>query len=220
MMKTCTLHYNEDGFGPVGVFFTIVLLALLGVGGWYVYQFFAQPVGSATIPVNAPYKAPLPNSATYTDAAKIYSITYPVQRWDVKAQQAVNISIPLPALDGRLVNFLPIAPSDAGFGANGSFEVMAFNAPATTILTDAHHGTQQTLVQSLTINGYPALSQQNISTGGTTFTDDAYVISHNGVTIYFTFREKQGTSPDVQGFDATSELSDFHAILNGTKFLN
>lgn len=218
-MRT-VLRNNQNGFGPVSAFFTILLVILLGIGGWYVYRFFAQPAGSAVIPINAPYKAPLPNSATYTDAAKVYTLTYPVQRWEVKAQEAINISVPLPAIDGRLLNFLPIDPSDAGFGANGAFEVIAFNAPAAAVLHDAEHGSEQTPVQSLILNGYPALYQQSISTEGTSFTDDEYVISHNGVTLYFTFRQVQGSSEDVQGFDASSELPDFHAILNTAKFLN
>jgi hypothetical protein len=213
------LRNNEDGFGPAKAFFTILLLVLVGIGGWYVYRFFAQPVGSAVIPVNAPYKAPLPTSATYTDAANVYRLTYPVQQLEVKAQESINISIPLPALDGRVVNFLPIAPNDAGFGANGSFEFMAFSAPATTVLNYAEHGSEQTPVKSLTINGYPALYQQSISTAGTTFTDDEYAVSHNGVTVYFTFRQVQGTSEDVQGFDATAELPAYNSVIRSITFL-
>lgn len=208
------------GIGPVKAFFIVLGILVLIVGGWLLYRFLTGEPITAFIPIHAPHVTPPPTSATYTDKAGVYTLTYPVQRWNVAAQTAINISIPLPPIDGHVVSFLPVDPSDAGFGAAGQFYAMAFNASPVTILTDARHGTVQSTPRSLTINGYPALYQQDSSNIQTTFTDDEYAVYHNGVTVYFTFREQQGPSLDDDGFDATGYLNDYQSIVDSIRFHN
>lgn len=213
------IHTYEDGMGPVRTVFTILFVLALGVGGWFVYRFFAQPVTPVSIPINAPATHVKPLTTTYTDPAGVYRLTYPTN-WQVNAQTSIDESIPLPIIDNKVLNFIPPGPSDSGFGIAGLFNVIAFQATDATVLSDAQHGNQHPGVQSLTINGYPALYQQNISTLGLTFTDDEYTVYHNGVTVYFTFREKQGPAQDVPSFDMSSEVPDFTSIVKSITFLH
>lgn len=208
-----------DGPGPVKITFIVLGVIAVLVIGWFIYRFFAGPVTPTNIGLKAPVIKTPPTSATYTDDSKIYTITYPVQRWSAHEASALNLGIPLPPLDNKMVNFIPAYPVDSGYGAAGTLVLIGFKAPGATVLADAKNGSS-TGVKSMTIDGYPALYEQYVNTAGTTFTDDDYAVTHNGVTLYFTFRQEQGPSGDDEGFDATSYLPDVQTIVGSTKFLN
>jgi hypothetical protein len=144
---------------------------------------------------------------------------FPAQ-WSAKTQDADNLIIQLPTIDSEVVNFIPVVPSDSGFGIDGLISLTAYRSNPQTILNDNNIGTATVTSRTLNINGYEAIFAQKSNSGSPTSTDDEYAIYHNGVTLFFFFIEKQGASQYVQAYDESNELPDFNFIANSVKFLN
>lgn len=197
----------------------MISVIILSIFGYFVYRFIFQPVNPVSIPISAPPPAKPPQPGTYTDPSKTYSVMFPAQ-WSVKTQDADNLIIQLPTIDSEVVNFIPVAPTDSGFGIDGLISLTAYKSDPQTILNDNNIGISTVTSRTLNINGYEAIFAQKNNPGVPTSVDDEYAIYHNGVTLFLFFIEKQGASQDVQAYDESSELPNFNFIANSVKFLN
>ena len=170
------------------------------------------------------------NTKTYTDPSKIYSVSYP-SSWIVYQASGQGAQTPAPVIDKQAVTFTPPDSPKIGPNESNAIDISAYqSSDASAILKFNQSGNSNTSPQSLTINGYPALYQQFIESGSsssTTYTDDWYVVTHNGVTIAFWFRDKQDavTYPatpqnNTPAFDDSSIVPAFTTFVKSVKFLN
>jgi hypothetical protein len=227
------LKLDQEGFSGVEVFLGLVIVIILGFAGWYIYHVNHKTIvtnSSSTQTTSATGTAQAQTTKAYLDSSNVYSVQYPA-KWTVNEQQPGD-TIPAPLLDSQKVQFVPInAPElstvqSAGEVSSNGVDIYTYKSSnARSILNFWVTGNQQTSIKSLTLNGYSALYQQSISTAtptsGPSYTDDVYAVTHNGVTVLFTFREKQSAdSFGTPAFNATDTVPAFTALVKSVKFLN
>jgi hypothetical protein len=232
------LQKNESGFSVVEVVLVVVILALIGTVGWLVYKNHhktttaaitttstTKPVTSTKTTTATPVQpaSTLPTGAisttditgSYSYPGSIFTVSYP-SSWT-----ASGVSVPTAAAQpGILPTVVTITPPNAAQGETTGITVYK-SASLSNALTYAFVGNGTTVEnnQSLTINGLSAMYQQNVipgsSSGGQT--KDSYAITNGTYTVVLTF-ETIGTPNDPGGFNATSLLPEFNAIVNSVKF--
>jgi hypothetical protein len=95
MMKK--VRHNSKGFGALELVVILVVVGLLGFGGWYVWNSKkgADKPSSATQPTNGDQKspdeqeAPAEGWATYSNASPAFSFQHPVH-WTVAKEESSN----------------------------------------------------------------------------------------------------------------------------------
>jgi cytoskeletal protein RodZ len=221
---------DQGGFGGIEALLIIVVIFLLGLAGWYIYHVnhrttTTNTTNNSKTSGSAPTQ-PQTASRTYTDNAKVYSVSYP-EDWTV-SQQSFGDNIPATPLDTKVVKFTPNDAPDistvksSGVAQQNSVSIFAFKSSDTKSLLDSWiTGDKQSTPQNMSINDYSATYQQSSSTTAPTYTDDVYAITHNNETLVFTFREKQGTDgTGTPAFNATNTVPAFMALVKSVKFLN
>lgn len=226
------LKNDQKGFSAVEAVMLVVIVALIGTVGWMVYknQHKTAVTTTTTQPTqtssSSASRQPVSNTTTYTDSSKLFTISYPTS-WAVD-ESAINAETPYPLANKKRVELTPpnSPKSSDGVTPNAAF-VIAFKTNDTQgVLSNNSFGDKQISVQNLTINGYKALYNQDISTGATqspTYTEDRYAVTNNGITLLFSFREKQGAYEGVSSvpsFDTANTVPDFTALVKSVKFLN
>lgn len=223
------LKNNQKGFSAIEAIMLVVIVALIGAVGWMVYKdrhkttvttTTTQPTKTSSTPTS---QQPTANTTTYTDSSKLFTISYPTS-WAVD-ESAINAETPYPLANKKRVKLTPpnSPKSSDGVTPNAVFVIAFKTSDIQGVLSHNSFGDKQTSTQSLTINGYQALYNQDISTGATespTYTEDQYVVTNNGATLLVTFREKEGSYNSVPAFDVTSTVPDFTALVKSVKFLN
>jgi hypothetical protein len=227
---------NQKGFTAVEGLLIILTLAVIGFGGYYVYHtnHKAKTASVSTSGANNSASGSTKSTAanpyagwnSYTDVSKLFSVMYP-SGWTAANPQE-HADTPFTLADPNVIIFTAVNTSNT---SPIEVDVLAFStSDVQSVLSKDSYGEQQSTPQSMTINGYQALYGQDIETGanGTnpTYTDDQYAVAHNGVTLSFSFREKQGNDENVGAanasgaFDHTSIVPDFNLIAKSVKFLN
>lgn len=227
------LRPAEAGFTFVEGMLILAAIAVVALGGWLVYQHehsattpAAAATGSSTsLTTKPPAKQAM---TTFTDDSKTFTIAYPAN-WTNTERQPGEVPNTFPLLDPEIMY---VTPHDAPNIANGSFGgaitpnsiiVTAFaSGNDRSILNSYASGNEQTTPRSLTIDGYAALyqqSRQTLAATPPTYTDDVYVVTHDGVTLLFLFTQQQGGGQGSSEFNATSTVPAFMALVYSVKFL-
>jgi hypothetical protein len=221
---------NQNGFGAIAALLIVVVIIVIGLVGWLVYRNQHQ-----TTPANAVAAAKTASTSsqtttqstkTYTDPGKLYSVSYP-GTWTTTSSR-INADSAIALADPNLSLLVPVnaPPTSTQSASPNGVDIIAFSTSDTqAALTQRTFGDNKPTPKSLTVNGYSALYQQDIAANPKqlpTYTDDQYAITHDGVTLVFEFREKQGSNAASSSFtfNVTSTVPAFTAIVQSVKFLN
>lgn len=229
---------QQSGFSAVEVVIAIVIVGLVGVAGWLVYEdhhktttpvvLTKQKTTSSTkatpavdntkttstqLPTGAISKTGITGSYTYPN--QYFSIAYPSE-W-VPAEVSIP---PTASQPGILSTIVTITSPNAAQAETASITVYkAITLSNALSYAFQGNGTSVENSQSLTINGYSAMYQQNVISGSGSYTDDSYAVTNNHYTVVFSFRVSQTYNGEVV-FNATNLLPDFNAIVTSIKFNN
>ncbi len=217
------MRKNQRGFGAVELLIILVVVGIVGFGAWYVGKHGNKSATNITSSSTNSSKTTTPATKTYTDNSKTYTLEYP-KTWTTSEQKPGSAAAVADLLNLLETEFTP--ENSPAIGSNPSTPnmagVIAFKSSDTqTILNTYVSGDGQTTPQSLTINGYRAMYQKAIATKYLSYTDDIYAVTHNGVTLLFQFREKQGSGANgTPAFDATNTVDAYTTLVKSVKFLN
>jgi Tfp pilus assembly major pilin PilA len=226
------IRKNETGFSVVEVVLVLVIVCLISAVGWLVYKNHNK-TNNSTVTANATKantsaqtkNSQAPATKTYSDQSKTFTVQYPAS-WTTGELKPGNAAYSVNAdlLDAMEMDFIPSnAPSvNSKSPSPNLVRVIAFKSnDAQAILSAYVTGDGNTSPQNLTVNGYKAMYQQSGSASSLTYTDDAYAVTNNGVTVLFDFREKQGSDAyGASAFDATSTVPDYTDLVKSIKFTN
>lgn len=224
---------NEKGFGAVEAVLIIVIIVLIGAVGYLVYKNHHKTpakVVTVTKTVTAAPKSTTTTTSTtktYTDPSSTYSLVYP-NTWTV-AQSGAGDQPPATVINKLETTFTAPGAPDIATNDPNTINVIAYQTSDEASIFKFYASGTSTTPENLTINGYPAMYQQSVvdSSGGSSYTDDNYVVTNNGVTIDFNFREQQGAityaaSPqdNVPAFNDSSLVPAYASLVKSVKFLN
>jgi hypothetical protein len=233
---------NETGFSTVEVVLVLVIVGLIGVVGFMVYknQHKTKTTPLATSTSSSQTKTPAkttvaaPATIAYTETSKTYTLNYP-NDWTVKEQSNSNRMTGGDTLvDATAPVFIP-ANLPPGAAGKTVVYVDTFSGDMKTIFKTETYGEavggvkgEPYNAKALTINGYDALYHQEVVNPNTipdqgwSSTTSYYAISHNGVAVVFSFREKftPGKSNTSVAYDVTSDDAAFTSLVKSIKFTN
>lgn len=86
---------NQRGFGAVEIIIIVVVLALIGVGGWYVWQTQTKPPQNQTQDTPNGQTTPPKTTETFSDSRVPFTFEYP-KGWTVKVDERLKEGQPLP----------------------------------------------------------------------------------------------------------------------------
>jgi len=128
-----------------------------------------------------------------------------------------------------LKSFPAFTPSNLSAGAlnRDNVQVIVFKTDDPKKLLDLYRGggVQNIASKAMTINSYSAAYYQDVrpttKSGNDMlgYTDDYYAVTHNGLTLLFSFREKQ-TDTSTSSFDSTNIVPTYTELVKSVKFLN
>jgi len=178
---------NNKGFGAIGVLAIVVVLALVGGAGVYVWHHnhdkktstTASSTTGSTSTTGTTKPAPTPDPYAgwkpYTNPGKTYSLKYPNAWQTFNNGETPKVSVDL-----------------EGFGPQSNSTLVSVASTKSTEAPRAYilsrDQTPNTITEkNLTIGGYPAYYQES---GDSTYTDLIYAISHDGLIVTVTMIEK------------------------------
>lgn len=216
---------NQKGFSVVEGLLILIVVGLLAFVGWYVYHTkrTSSPTKTSTTPT-------LTQTTTkdYTDTSGTYSLKYPSD-WTVKEQP--DDSAWDPSLPAHLKSLPAFTPSNLSAGASNDLttdnvQVIAFRSDDPEKLLKLYRGGGVNISpKATTINGYPVSYYQDVQpttksgNGSLGYTDDYYAVTHNSITLLFSFREKQ-TDTSTSSFDSSNIVPAYTELVKSVKFLN
>jgi prepilin-type N-terminal cleavage/methylation domain-containing protein len=223
------LHKNQQGFTFVEVLLVILILAVIGFGGYYVWhtQHMAKPIATVTSTKTTGSTSTKPtttlptgsistttNTNSYTYPGGYFSLTYP-GNWIASAFS----DPPAASQPGILATGLTITPPNSTQGETTGITVYK-GVSLSNALRETFVGNDLTAAntQSLTINNYQAMYQTE--SAGTDSTDDVYALTDGTYTVVFDFRVTQTADQSIglSGFNLISLLPEFNAIVTSIKF--
>ena len=207
---------DQKGFSAVELLLVLAVVVVIGVVGLLVYSKHNK---TKTVSATTTSSSTSIASGTYKDPDNAYTLTYP-SGWIVKQISSHGQDL------AASVSFTPPNAPTSG-STKVSATVSEFKSSNLTGVFDTETDTGGSAPalqpQSLTINGYKALYDQDVeqtTTGvdaapGTTA--DYYAVTGNGTTLFFSFFEKQdGTG----GYDVSSLAPAYTSLVKSVKFLN
>lgn len=206
------MNKNQRGFSTVGVVFILVIASLFVGAAWYFVQ-RSENKRSASGPVQGNI-----SMKSYTDSAKAYTVRYPAG-WTVKeAADCCDGERKDYTKISRSVTIVPPARVDVhGYGVNiqadrtGSF--------AKTIEQNWKDNNHQP--EHKTIGGYSAKYVKVVFKGDAeNYIDHNYLITHDGSSIFVTFREKYYHRYPAEDWSATKDMDSFNRVLSSVTFLH
>lgn len=214
---------NQKGFSAVEGLLILIIVGLLVFVGWYVYQTKKTTNSTETSTTSTPTQT---TTKDYTDTSGTYALKYPSD-WTVKEQ--ADESAWDPGLPPHLKSLPAFTPSNLSAGAfnRDNVQVIIFKTDDPKKLLDLYRGgrVQKITSKAMTISGYPAAYYQDVQPTTKSgndmlgYTDDYYTVTHNGLTLLFSFREKQ-TDTSTSSFDSTSIVPAYTGLVKSVKFLN
>ena len=221
---------NEKGFSAVEFVLVIVVVALIGVGGWLVYKNHHKATTSlaTTSAKEVTTKSPATTSVTdssnktYKDPSNEYTVSYPVG-WTVAESPSNGLSQSL-LLDLTEARFTPANLSTGAVG-NTWIGISSFKSGDVNMVfqQESYASGESYNPTSLTIDGYTGLYHQEVVPVPTTvsgamgYTNDYYAVTHNNITLVFYFQESASGSIS---YNATSFVPAYTALVKSVKFLN
>ncbi|GEM_PF-2187275 len=225
---------NQRGFSPVESILVLVIIAMIAGVGWYVYRAMkntnnAYSSATVTSTSGSPKfgKATKSTTATktYTDQSNVYTVSYPAS-WTLGQGGGGGDTHPAALLDELAATLTPPNAPDVGANDPNAIDIQSYRSSDTAgIMKFYITGDGNTTPRKLTINGYDAVYQQSIGGVGKSsiaYTDDNYVVTHNGVTVVFFYRVKQSATQqdNIPPFDVSSTVAAFTDVVKSIKFLN
>jgi hypothetical protein len=151
----------------------------------------------------------------YMDTAKVYSLKYP-SNWTAKLSEGGSEG-PVPDYTkvSQPVNFMyPSAKDLIGV----SVQADTTDELANTILANWSDN-KHTPVKKV-INGYSAQYVQVVFKGDAeSYTDENYLLTKNGTSVFITFRQKYYHQFPAENWDASKAIPGFETILNSIELL-
>jgi hypothetical protein len=151
----------------------------------------------------------------YTDTAKVYSVKYP-SNWTIKLTE--------PASEGPMPDFTKVSRGldfvypNAVEGMGVSVQADMTGDLANSIM--AGWQSNKHIPQKKVINGYSAQYVQITFKGDAeSYTDEQYLFSKNGSSVFITFRQEYYHQFPAENWDATKAVPGFETILNSIKLL-
>ncbi len=220
--------------GAIEIILIIIIIVTIVLIGWYIHHVSQSANGTYNQAIHTNSSSPPKFSSkqktptkTYIDSSETFMVTYP-SAWGVGAVP-MQSGTPFPLVNSDLVSLTPPnAPSTlTGAKRPNALTIIVFQTGNTLgVLKKSSFGNEQTAPKRLTINGYTAYYQQDTATRNAsqapTFTDDQYAVTHNGVTLLVSFRERQGVDKNSHsvGFNASATVPTVIKIVNSIKFRN
>ena len=205
---------NQLGFSTVEAIVIVVIIAAISSVGWLVVE--AKHNADMKLSSNSSSQTNPVSTKKYVDTAKLYSIQYPANWNTVYSQAGGEGALPDWTKTSQGVTFVPPkAPENNG---------LSIQADATNYLTQLvqqNWASTSRQAKKITINGYDAQYVQNVFKGDAeSYTDDNYLLTNKGATIFVTFREKYYHASPAAKWDVSNELTQVNQAIQSIKFLN
>lgn len=202
---------TQRGFGVVEVIVIIVLVLLIVGGGWY---FMRQLNNSTSGPQAGNRTAEM---KSYTDSAKLYSLQYP-GTWSVK--EAADCCEGAPKDYTKISRSVTLAPVDRAHIHGYGVDVQADKTDALAKSIVQNWADNKHKAETKTVNGYEAkYVKKTFSGDAENYIDHQYLLTHNGATVFATFREKYYHQYPAEDWSADHDLDDFNQIIQSVTFL-
>jgi len=204
------MRNNQKGFGIIGILLAVIVAGALAGASWYLVQHSdskKQPTTKQTI-----------KTKLYTDSAKLYSLSYP-ETWTAKVAGDCCEGEPKDYTKiSRSVTFFPSNKADVhGYGIT----VDADRTDALARLIEKGWADNKHTPKDQSIHGYDArYVMVNFNGDAENYIDHNYLLTHNGASIFLSFREKYYHQYPAADWSAAGDLDAFQDILNSIKFLN
>ena len=206
------MNKNQKGFSIVGVVLVLVVTSLFVGATWYFIQRNeSKKPTSSTAGHSTEMKS-------YTDSAKLYSLSYPTA-WTVKEAADCCDGEPKDYTKAsRSVTIVPPAKVDVhGYGVN----IQADKTDSLVKAIEQHWKDNNHQPELKTIGGYSAKYVKIAFNGeAENYIDHNYLITHDGVSVFITFREKYYHQYPAEDWSAVKDMDAFNEILSSIKFLN
>ena len=193
----------------------IVIVVLVGIGAYFIGKhtsssksLFNVTKTSAGSSGSTNLSGPYAGWYTFVDNSRVFSIKYP-SNW-VEFNVFGSGLGPTSLVDQTGANFSP------NLFSNIKVNCFAYYGSLQSIFNQ----NVQNNGSPVTINSYPGLYYQQVSTGGqVSSTTDYYGVYHNGVTLIYSFNVLQSNGlPGDPAYNLTSEIPTFLKIINSTTF--
>ncbi len=196
----------------------IAIVAIICFVTWYVLDAnktaneTLAPTGSS---VSQPSPAASVTTKTYTDTAGVYSLQYPSNWKVVPFAGGGEGATPDWSKTSRMVTFIPPnAPNN-----NGVVVQADTDGTLKQQIAQSQAGTMQSQLR-ININGYSARPLETVYKGDAeSYTDERYLIDHNGAEVFISFREKYHHDYPAADWDVSDQVPAFKKILNSITFL-
>jgi len=203
---------NQKGFSVVEISLIFAVLGLIAGMGWYFMQrnTTKKPTSSTVEQVRA--------TKVYTDSAKLYTLSYP-NTWDAKEAGDCCDGAPKDYTKvSRSVTFTPSGKTDIhGYGVN--VQADSTDTLAKSIEQNWKDNKHESVAKI--INGYSAkYVKVEFKSDAEHYIDHNYLITHNGVSVFVTFREKYYHQYPAEDWSAAQDIDTFNKVLNSVRFLN
>ena len=214
---------NHKGFTLVEALLVVLILAVLGFGGYYVWHSHHKTkavaaTNTSTTATKTVTKAANPYAGwqTYKSSDNVYSIKYPAT-WVTSNHCSDLVNI-------ECLNLFPDQTSKTNF-TNDVYvvEEKTSLSPKSWYDQNIAPASSDTITSNSTsINNYTTYYVKDVNPS---YTDDGYIISNNGYLVYLNFREHEtnygpgGTTVTSQ-IDHSQYLPTYNKIDNSIRFNN
>jgi hypothetical protein len=158
------------------------------------------------------------SKTSYTDTASIYSLKYP-SSWSLNEEDPCCEGEPKdPTQFSQSITIVP-ADKTSIFGYGVKVQADKTDALAKEIEKNWSDNNQQP--EAVMINGYDAkYVKREFKGDAENYIDHSYLLTHNGATVYLTYRENYYHQYPAADWSAAEDMDEFSAILNSVTFLN
>lgn len=206
-----SMNKNQKGFGVVEVLLVLIAVGLVvGIGWYFIQRNDNKPRPNSTEQVI--------ETKPYTDSAKVYSLRYP-STWTITEEADCCEGEPKDyTKTSRSITITPPGKADVhGYGVY----IQADRTDALASRIEQHWKDNNHDPEAKTINGYSAQYVKIAFNGDAeNYIDHTYLLTHNGASMYVTFREKYYHQHPAENWSAAQDMSMFNKVLASTKFLD
>lgn len=206
------MNKNQRGFGAIEILLVLVIVGLLVGAGWYFMQRNdSKELKSSTAEQTVEMKP-------YTDSAKLYSVSYP-STWIAK--EAEDCCEGEPKDYTKVSRSVTITPSNKaeihGYGVG----IQADSTESLAKNIEQHWKDNRHEPKPKTINDYSAkYVKVTFSGDAENYIDHNYLITHDGASVFVTFREKYYHQYPTEDWSASQDMDAFNKLLGSIRFLN
>ncbi len=206
---------NQAGFSVIESVLILVIVGMVGLVGWFVWQSENKTTKLYSHSSNSPifYK-------TYTDPAKVYSFKYPA---NCKVTQAAVVGASVentPLYEPLLLTCPGTSKATATDSQRIAIGFYGDNTPSTALQTQRSWSVKSQVPKHTMSKENDVYYLHNVYSG---YEDEEYLLTHKGASLDVIFREK-GTATTAGSktgpFDVTYFSPIFKQIISSVSFLN